>query len=73
MAQMAFRQVPNYTVIQESGPDHDKRFKIQLTVRNLKAEGNGKSKKQAEQDAARKALVLLSKEQMISDGGADKG
>ena len=73
MAQMAFRQVPNYTVIQESGPDHDKRFKIQLTVKNLKAEGNGKSKKQAEQDAARKALALLSKEQLISDGGAVKG
>ena len=53
------RIIPHYTVIQESGPDHDKTFRVQLNVLKLLTEGAGKSKKRAEQDAARKALDLL--------------
>ncbi len=53
------RIIPRYTVIQESGPDHDKTFRVQLNVLKLLTEGAGKSKKRAEQDAARKALDLL--------------
>ncbi len=53
------RITPHYTVIQESGPDHDKTFRVQLNVLRLLTEGAGKSKKRAEQDAARKALDLL--------------
>ncbi len=51
--------MPQYHVINESGPDHDKTFVVQLTVKELKTEGIGKSKKLAEQDAARKALEIL--------------
>ena len=48
---------PRYEVIEESGPDHDKEFKIGVYVEsNLLALGTGKSKKLAEQDAAYKAL-----------------
>ncbi|OQX13337.1 MAG: ribonuclease III [Desulfobacteraceae bacterium IS3] len=50
---------PVYTVIQENGPDHDKTFVIQISVGDLCTEGVGKSKKTAEQDAAKKALELL--------------
>ncbi len=53
------RITTRYTVIQESGPDHDKTFRVQLNVLKLLTEGAGKSKKRAEQDAARKALDLL--------------
>ncbi|MEE8414645.1 MAG: ribonuclease III [Desulfobacterales bacterium] len=53
------RITPHYTVIQESGPDHDKTFRVQLNVLKVLTEGAGKSKKRAEQDAARKALDLL--------------
>jgi len=51
--------VPSYTVINESGPDHDKNFTVQLTVKELKTEGVGKSIKIAEQDAAKRALEIL--------------
>lgn len=41
----------------ESGPDHDKVFTVQLMINGqLEAEGEGKSKKQAQQEAARAAL-----------------
>ncbi|RPH50604.1 MAG: ribonuclease III [Desulfobacteraceae bacterium] len=49
-----------YTVIDETGPDHDKVFRVALSFKEIYTEGCGKSKKLAEQDAARKALDLLS-------------
>ncbi len=61
--QVSRRAMPQYSVIGESGPDHDKIFLVQLKVQEIRTKGMGKSKKLAEQDAARKALeVLKSKE-----------
>ena len=57
--QVAHRTMPDYRVIHESGPDHDKTFRVQLKVGELQTEGVGKSKKAAEQDAARKCLEIL--------------
>lgn len=48
-----------YNVIEESGPDHDKIFKVALSVNDIQTVGYGKSKKLAEQDAACKALDIL--------------
>ena len=62
LVQVKFRVMPQYKVFDESGPDHDKTFKIRLKVRDLYTEGIGKSKKTAEQDAARKALEILKKD-----------
>ncbi len=59
LVQETHKITPQYKVLQESGPDHDRTFKIQLKVREVKTEGIGKSKKMAEQDAARKALKIL--------------
>ncbi|MFO7645066.1 MAG: putative dsRNA-binding protein, partial [Desulfosarcina sp.] len=42
-----------------SGPDHDKRFQVRMTVAGIVAEGIGKSKKIAEQEAARAGLERL--------------
>lgn len=53
------REVPRYQVVEESGPDHDKTFCVVMTVGELQTRGTGKSKKLAEQDAARKALEKL--------------
>jgi ribonuclease III len=53
--------MPKYNVSHEEGPDHDKTFWIALNVLDLETQGSGKSKKIAEQDAARKALELLKK------------
>jgi len=51
--------LPNYTVTAETGPDHDKMFIVQLTCGDIQANGFGKSKKNAEQDAARKAFDIF--------------
>lgn len=49
---------PSYRVIKEIGPDHDKRFTIGIFFGdNAIAEGNGKSKQEAEQTAAQNALI----------------
>jgi ribonuclease-3 len=41
----------------EIGPDHEKRFEVEVTVRNkVQGKGNGRSKKEAEQNAAMMAL-----------------
>ncbi|MCX5882138.1 MAG: ribonuclease III [Deltaproteobacteria bacterium] len=53
--------LPNYTVAAETGPDHDKMFIVQLTCEDIQTEGFGKSKKNAEQNAARKAIDIFMK------------
>jgi ribonuclease III len=53
-------QIPVYETVRESGPDHDKTFTIRLTVQGVTVESDGKSKKAAEQNAAQKALDILS-------------
>lgn len=48
-----------YEVVGEEGPDHDKHFQVEVFHDNQSlGRGIGKSKKEAEQDAARKALNL---------------
>ncbi len=50
---------PNYGVVTESGPDHDKHFTIGIYFGEEKiTEGKGKSKQEAEQKAAESALKL---------------
>ena len=49
-----------YTIIEEKGPDHDKTFTAEVSCNNKKlAIGKGKTKKQAEIEAARKALEYM--------------
>lgn len=57
--QSTHHEVPRYEVVDSSGPDHDKTFRVRVTVAGLAAEGDGKSKKTAEQAAARAGLELL--------------
>ena len=59
LVQMKQQKVPAYTVVHESGPDHDKTFRVQLNAGEIQTEGEGKSKKAAEQNAAQKCLKLL--------------
>lgn len=62
LTQLTHGAVPQYDVVQESGPDHDKTFRVRLKMGALFTEGTGKSKKTAEQEAARKAMSLLEPE-----------
>lgn len=49
--------LPQYDVILESGPDHDKTFHVVVTIYGRRCgEGKGNTKKEAEQKAARIAL-----------------
>lgn len=59
LVQMKFKIMPQYKVINEMGPDHDKTFKVRMKVHDIATEGIGKSKKAAEQNAAKKGLEIL--------------
>lgn len=49
---------PSYQTLREHGPDHDKHFVVGVFLgTELAAEGEGKSKQEAEQEAARQALI----------------
>ncbi len=49
-----------YVLVSESGPDHDKRFEIEVHLNsNVLGRGVGGSKKKAEQNAAKEALELM--------------
>ncbi len=55
--QKKFKTTPVYEVKTESGQDHEKTFEVIVKVNGqIKGEGAGKSKKMAEQNAARQAL-----------------
>lgn len=57
VAQETVGLTPRYRVIEESGPDHDKRFTVAVSVGdNELGTGSGSSKQQAEQGAAEQAL-----------------
>jgi ribonuclease III len=51
--------MPDYHIMREDGPDHDKTFWVAVNVVDIETQGSGKSKKAAEQDAARKAIEIL--------------
>lgn len=53
-------ELPRYQLKQVTGPDHDKRFTVEVYLgEELMGEGVGRTKKEAEQDAARAAFLLL--------------
>lgn len=59
-AQNRLKLAPRYKVVSESGPDHDKTFEVEVVIGDEPyARASGKSKKEAEQAAARRALDRL--------------
>lgn len=53
-------EILTYVLIGESGPDHDKRFEVEVHLNsNVIGKGIGRSKKSAEQEAAKEALNLM--------------
>lgn len=54
------QELLSYVLVDESGPDHDKRFEVEVHLNsNVIGRGIGKSKKAAEQLAAKEALKLM--------------
>ena len=53
-------EIVEYVLSGETGPDHDKRFEVEVHLNsNVIGRGIGRSKKRAEQEAAREALELM--------------
>ena len=73
--------VPAYVLENESGPDHRKRFRVQLRIKSTDgrlgapiSSGIGTTKKKAEQEAARRGLAhLISHEESITELAAAAG
>jgi len=59
-SQEAFQSTPEYRLERETGPDHNKTFYVAVYLRgDFLGKGKGKSKKEAEQKAAKEALACL--------------
>ena len=60
LVQQKKNQVLSYTLVGQSGPDHDKQFDVEVSLNGtVVGSGSGRSKKRAEQDAARVALETM--------------
>ena len=60
ITQAKLKLTPLYSLEAEKGPDHDKTFFMRVDIgERVLAHGAGKSKKEAQQEAARKAIVLM--------------
>lgn len=52
--------IPHYSLVSESGPDHEKNFRVSVSIQGVvMGHGEGKTKKEAEQRAAEEALEKL--------------
>lgn len=59
--QKTFSDIPEYRLIRELGPDHEKVFDVEVSIKgNIQGRGTGYSKKLAEQEAAKQALTRFS-------------
>ena len=62
LVQAEFQTLPEYKVIKEYGPDHDKKFEIAVFIEGKQfGFGRGSSKKEAEQNSAKQAYKKLNK------------
>lgn len=53
--------IPEYAVLEQSGPDHDRHFVVEVTVNTFGYRGEGRSRREAEKKAAEKAVRALVK------------
>ena len=62
LTQKIFGKTPKYKVITAEGPEHDKTFTVECRIENVRTKGTGKSKKEAETQAAKEAFLKLSED-----------
>ena len=61
LTQSRYQSTPDYRLLEEVGPDHDKKFTFEVRAGDIVlGRGSGKSKKMAETEAARSALEQIS-------------
>jgi len=60
------RETPNYEILKEEGPPHERIFQVQILFRGqVLSHGEGKTKKAAEQSAAKVALEKIEKGELL--------
>ena len=60
VSQSRYKVTPQYNLISESGPDHDKEFVMQVMIGSeIFGQGKGKSKQIAQEDAAKNTLEMI--------------
>lgn len=63
LCQERIKQLPEYKVVSESGPDHQKQFEVEVWIKGqVSGRGIGRSKKEAEQRAAKEAIARLTED-----------
>ena len=68
ITQEKYSITPTYKLIEDEGPDHNKLFKVGVYLdKELVAEGEGTSKRKAQQDAAEDALAIENKKSVKDD------
>ncbi|MGI5865018.1 MAG: ribonuclease III, partial [Myxococcales bacterium] len=73
LTQYRFKGSPRYRLVSEEGPEHSKTFAVEVAVAGSPlGRGEGRSKKDAEQAAAREALAKLAAEADAGGAGSDK-
>lgn len=64
LCQERLKALPEYRVVSESGPDHRKEYAVELLIQGtVCGRGTGRSKKEAEQRAAREAMEHLRRQE----------
>ncbi|MFN7064602.1 MAG: ribonuclease III [Aquificaceae bacterium] len=66
--QRRWKERPTYRVVNVEGPHHSRVFEIECSIREYRATAKGKSKKIAQQDAAKRVLELI----LSSEGETQK-
>jgi ribonuclease-3 len=63
LSQSLYKLTPEYEIVSEEGPDHDKSFTSVIKIgERILGTGYGPSKQKAEEDAAKNGLEILEKE-----------
>ena len=61
LCQERLKKLPEYRIVSETGPDHQKQFTVELIIKGeVYGRGSGRTKKEGEQRAAKEALEKLS-------------
>lgn len=72
IAQAIWRKTPVYRMVKESGYAHDKKFQVQVMFDSeVMGEGSGRSKKEAEQEAAKDAIGVIERAQRANSRTED--
>jgi ribonuclease-3 len=76
LGQQRWRQLPRYELVETTGPDHERRYRVAVWLADRPlGEGEGSSKKAAEQAAARAAVKRLTAAaaSQVADGESPQG